>query len=245
MNSAQAKQILMRHPPSVTADPADRELTEALGLLKREPDLLQWWETQRKFDNDARAAFRDIPVPAGLARRIVAGQKVIPLKSWWQKPWALGIAAALALMLTGWFFWSDSAAQGEFSAFQIRMARSAVRDYRMDMQSADLTEIRQFLAARQFPADYTLNPKLQKLPGLGCGAIRWQDHAVSMVCFDRGQNQLLWLFVADAAAIHGAPSTAKPTFEALGKLTTASWVEDGKLYLLALQGERSELEAYF
>ncbi len=73
---------------------------------------------------------------------------------------------------------------------------------------------------------------LNKLQLTGAGLLRWRSNPVSMVCFNRGDNHMLFLFVMNRSALKDAP----PDIPRLGKvadLVTASWSQGDKTYLLA------------
>ena len=53
-----------------------------------------------------------------------------------------------------------------------------------------------------------------------------------MVCFDRGDRQMLFLFVLGRSALKDAPSTAAEMAK-VNKLMTQSWTQGDKTYLLA------------
>ena len=53
-----------------------------------------------------------------------------------------------------------------------------------------------------------------------------------MVCFDRGDRQMLYLFVMNRSAVQDPPS-ASPVVAKVSKLITASWTQGDKTYVLA------------
>ncbi len=239
----QAKEILSTRRPGSPAA-ADPELAEALRLVEREPDLRQWWEERQRFDAGVRAALQTIPVPPDLTGRILAGRPASALRLPASRRWVWALAAAAAFTFAAWLVWWSLPSGPQFPTYRNRMARVALREYRMDIQTNDLAAIQGFLARNQAPADYTLTPSMRALPGLGCGIVRWQNQPVSMVCFDRGQGQILWLFVAEDAAVAGAPRSRQPVFDSVGRLATAAWSDGRHLYLLAALGNRQLLEKY-
>lgn len=240
----QAKEILSTRQPG-QPETADAELAEALRLTERDSALRQWWEEHQRFDARVRAALQSIPVPPDLAGRIIAGRPAPTLRLPPPRRWLWGLAAAAAVVaFAAWLVWWSQPAGPQFPTFRIRMARNALREYRMDIQTNDLAAIQQFLAQNRAPAQYALKPAMQALPGLGCGVLRWQNQPVSMICFDRGQGQILWLFVAERGAVAGAPAGREPVFASVGRLSTAAWSEGELVYLLAAVGDRQLLEKF-
>jgi hypothetical protein len=112
------------------------------------------------------------------------------------------------------------------------MVRNAVHRYHMDIVTNDQQAIRQFMARSGAPSDYLLTPPLEKLKATGGGLIHWQGNPVSMVCFDRGDKQMVFLFVVNRSSLRDAPATSEEKTR-VSKLLTSSWTEGDKTYLLA------------
>src|SRR5204862_6863530 len=106
-----------------------------------------------------------------------------------------------------------------FAAFRNRVVRNAQRGYAMDITTTNLSEIRQYLAAHQAEADYVLPAPLEKLPGDGGAMLRWHNRKVSMICFDLGNHNDLYLFVAISSALNDAPAATEQLFTRIGTLT--------------------------
>jgi hypothetical protein len=189
-----------------------------------------------------RAAMASVPVPEGLKSRIVQAVPPRLKRVVWKQPMALAAAAALVLLGALGYFWQTR--DSEFQAFTTRMARFALRDYRMEIETSNTTEIRNYLARRNAPADYQLRPGMEKLPALGCGIVRWRNEPVSMICLDRGQKQVLWLFVADPKLVPGAPKGTRPVLRQVGNLAVVTWTDGQRLYLAGVRGGPDALKPY-
>src|SRR5688572_4798306 len=136
-----------------------------------------------------------MPIPADLRDQILARNKVITVPSW-RTPRAIAMAAALAFMATGMFFWTTAKLGGEdrtFAGFRSRMIGFALREYRMDIHTNSLPVVQKYLADQGAPAAFTLPPTLAQMPVKGGAALTWQGKPVSMVCFDR-LNTTLYMF---------------------------------------------------
>ena len=245
MNSRLAKEILLRYRPGPT-DASDPEFAEALEQAKRDPDLGSWFAQHQAFHNTIRDRFKQLPVPAGLKEDILAGYRPPLIPVWWQQPafQSLAAAAAIVLLIGVAFFWSQPREDRSFAAFQSRVVRNAQRGYVMDITTTNLGEIRQYLAAHEAPADYVLPAPLEKLPGDGGAVLRWHNKPVSMVCFDLGNHNGLFLFVAGRADLPDAPSASEPQFAKIGKLTAASWSTGDRTYVLAGPGDEQFVRRY-
>ena len=139
--------------------------------------------------------------------------------------------------------WLQPRTPDRFADFRLRMVNAALRQYRMDIVTNDMSQVRQFMAKRGAPADYTLAKGLERLQLTGGGFLKWRSNPVAMVCFDRGDKEMLYLFVMDGAATKDAPP-ARPLVTKVNKLTTASWSRDGKTYLLAGPDESEFIQKY-
>ena len=245
MDSRLAKEILLRCRPG-TAEASDPEFAEALEQAKRDPELGRWFAQHQSFHKTIRDRFRQLPVPAGLKEDILAGYRPAVIPFWWQQPAfrSLAAAAAIVLLIGVAFFWSQPREDRSFAAFQNRVVRNAQRGYVMDITTTHLGEIRQYLATQGALADYVLPALLEKLPGDGGAVLRWHNKPVSMVCFDLGNHNDLFLFVASRGDLPDAPSAAEPQFTKIGKLTAASWSTGDRTYVLAGPGDEQFVRGY-
>jgi hypothetical protein len=114
----------------------------------------------------------------------------------------------------------------------------------MEVVTNDMKQVRQFLANRKAPADYTLPPGLARLPVIGAGVLTWQGQEVSMVCLDSINRGTLFLFVLDRSTVK-EPPPREPEFTQIFEMMTASWTQDGKVYLLAGHGGMEELHRHW
>jgi hypothetical protein len=240
VNSREARQILICYRPT-DGVPEDPEVAEALAQVSQDDELGRWFAAQLAFHTAIRRRLREIPVPDNLKQRILAGSPSRRVVVAWPLPVWLAAAAVLMLSL-GLVLWR-SGARGEdsFAAYRLRMAKVALRDYKMDLWTNNLQQIREFLTQHKAQGDYTLTRGLQSLPGMGCAVLRWQDRPVSLVCFDLGGSRTLWLFVTARSSVTGGPPSAQPQFGRMGKLMTAGWTSGDKIYLLGAIGDQEEV----
>jgi hypothetical protein len=245
MNNAQAREILRRYRPGVGED-QDTEMSEALTQIKHDPELRSWFDQQQAFTAQVRHQLGRIEPPTYLRARILRGRRSLPVPAWWRRPGMLALAAGFALLICWAGFWLPHRAQNTLSLYRVRMAKVALREYdrNMDLVSTDLEQIRNYLRGHGAPADYELGPTLEKLPGMGCALLKWQNQPVSLVCFQLNAKNPLWLFVIDRNALPDAPATAEPEYAQVGKLATATWTRQGRTYLLACVGDPQQLKQY-
>lgn len=245
MNIQEARQILLLYRPG-TADAEDPQMHAAIELAGRDPELGRWFEEHCAFQEGMRAKFRQIEVPAQLRATLLSsnnGNKIVPMPVWYRQPAWLAAAAAIVLFIGLTGAWFALKTPDQFSQFRDRMVSTALREYRMDVVTNDMTQLRQFMAAGGAPADYAVTKGLAKLELTGGGLIHWQSHPVAMVCFNRGDNQMLFLFVMDRAAIKRMPSEA-PQVTTVHDLVTVSWSRGDKTYVLAGPPEAEFVKKY-
>lgn len=243
MTRDEAKEILLRHRPGLALDDAeDAEAAQALALARHDAELGDWLQRHGLFQESVRASLRRIAPPAGLKEAILNRQpappKIMPLRQWF----ALAAAACVALLVSFAVWRLQPREDTTFAGFRERMARNALRDYRMDLLTNDLAQIRAFLTEKNVQPGYQLTDALNRLPGYGCAALRWQNKPVAMICFDLGGGKPLYLFVADTADVPAIPATT--TVSPVHRLNTASWVRDGKVYVLAGEVPEAELRGF-
>lgn len=231
MTPQQAKEILLLYRPG--AQGADEpEMTEALALAAQDSELGAWFAKHRAFQEAVRARLRSAPVPAGLRDQLLASRKVIRPAFWQRQSVWLAAAACLVLVLGLAVSLLQQPAPDRFADFRVRMVRTVLREYRMDVVTNDMTQVRRFLAEQGAPADYDLPAGLARLSLTGAGRLQWRGHAVSMVCFERADHEMIYLFVLPENAARTTPDHTLEV-EHVNKLATVSWTRGNKTYLLA------------
>ncbi|MGZ5569420.1 MAG: hypothetical protein ACXWKG_20595, partial [Limisphaerales bacterium] len=103
-------------------------------------------------------------------------------------------------------------------------------------------QLRHWMEARRAPADFDVPKGLAQLKLTGGGVLHWHNHPVSMACFDRGDKQMLFLFIMEKNALADPPSA--PQSEKVKKLATVSWTQGDNTYLLAGPGDMESLRKY-
>lgn len=245
MNSQEAKRILAAYRPG-SSDTDDPQVAAALEQVARDPALKDWFERQVAFHNAMRESFNQIPVPADLPTRLCKPSKITILETWAQRPIVWAAAAGIILLITFSALWWPRSSADSFAIFETRMVQAALRQYRMDLVTNDMAQIRQFLGRSRAPADYELRGTLAELNPVGAGLLTWKDQRVSMVCLDSGERDrtnVLYLFIVDHSAVT-RPPPAIPVFRKVNKLMTACWTQGQKAYLLAAPLGIEELRRY-
>lgn len=230
MTRDEAKKILLLHCPG-REQPEDLETIAALEQARTDPELQNWFTEHCAFQEAMRSKFQALPVPADLGKRIAEGTVLAGPRSWWT---VRGLPAAAAVLIFAGLlaFWAHPRRQDRFEDFRERMVGSIVREYRMEITTRDMTEVRSFLRKNGAPANYSITPGLARIATAGAGHLGWHGHPVSMVCFQADPNEMVFLFVMDGASVRGAPPRA-PVVSQISRFATAAWSVDDQIYLLA------------
>jgi hypothetical protein len=246
VNSAEAREILLLYRPG-TADAAEPQMAEALGLARQEPELGRWFEQHRAFQKAMRAGFRQIEVPAHLKASLLiqkpAQRTFLTPQVWWRRPVWLTSAAAVVLLLGLAGAWLRPRTPDRFANYQSRVVGAAQLAYRMDVVTNDMQQVRQFLASRGAPADYNLTRGLEHLQLTGGGRLTWRSNPVTMVCFDRGDKQMLFLFVMKRSAVKDPPPKT-PQLAKVRQMLAARWTQGDNTYVLAGPDEADFIKKY-
>ena len=253
MNAAEAKNILLLYRPG-TADADDPQIAAALAFAKTDPQLARWLEEHCARQEALRAKFREIIAPAGLREQIISEHAVLDRMILRRKNVAVASLAVAAIFISlgvlAWMWLPRHPDHNTFANYKNQMVYFAEAGYSMNLTTNQLPAIRDYFAKNSAPADYSLPAPLAKTAVAGCTIQNWNGKSVSMICFRTGkplpQNQAgdLWLFVADRAAVKNAPDSTAPRFFQADKIAEAIWTRDGKLYLLATEGDEQTLRKY-
>ncbi len=243
MTIREAKDILLLHRPG-RGDESDPQVAQALELARREPELQQWLEENCAFHEAFGTQLRSVPVPRDLKADILLGPKIVRGPAhWWNRTVPIAAAATIILCATIAFMWTNSRRPSDFARFRSRMVGIVLREYRMDLVTNDMRQIRAYLAAKNAPSDYIVPPKLDSLSLTGAGVLHWQGKPVSMVCFDRGAKDMVFLFVSDRKNL-GDPPLSPAQMAPVKGLATAAWSSGDKVYMLAASGDQGALQTY-
>ena len=251
MNRREAKEILSLYRPG-TADVNDPAFTEALPVCENDAALKIWFKAHCESYHALRARFKQIPVPEGLKEQIVAERKIQTGTS--RRPTLFIYAAIAAVLLLTVIFaprWHRLGEDASLPAFRNWTVSTGLRLYRMDLETHDLTQIRNFLEAHKAESDYVVPDALQKnAQATGCALLAWHGQRVSMICFHSGkplgpgETSDLFLFVTDSATVAETPTGKIPSMAHVSRASTACWKKDGKVYLLVAAGDESFIRRF-
>jgi hypothetical protein len=179
-----------------------------------------------------RSKLKQAPVPDDLLGKTLHYRHSV----WWKHTW-LKLAACLLVLASITMFWlSREPRRATFEDYRRTMA-GVVTKYRMSLETGDPDRVRIFLANNQAPADYVLPASITRQRLLGCATLSWDGNPVSLLCFRHQSGSELWLFVTHRGELKGGPRSLKPVFAQANQMNTASWLDNGSLYLLATRGD--------
>ncbi len=231
MNREEAKAILEMFRPG-GADMADPKFTEALRLTEQDPELGRWFKDQRRFDLKMAAAIQTaVTVPDDLRASLLAPAKIVRPLRWqdWRAPAA--VAAGFAVMAAAASLWL-APEPPKFATFRESLVTEAWDgNVHLELETSDASAIRQWLAAKNLPADIALPAGLRDARLLGCRIVEADGARVPMLCLVDGTRHL-HLFVIDGLELAQPPPHNVPDFEKCGNWKTASWRDGGTTYVL-------------
>lgn len=242
MNEQQARLILQAYRPGVDRD--DPEVAAALQEATRNPELARWFAEEQAFDRAIAAHLESVPAPFGLKTRILA--QVAPAAASRQWSWVIklaGVAALLFLLTQVVGLFRPAASELRVSNYAREMISFIRLGGALDMESHNLGQIKDWLSKKEASPQF-VPPRLAALQPLGCRLLSFRGQTVTLICFQRDNDRVAHLFVVNRAAMPQMKSGAPPIFTAVGDWTTASWVENNRVYMIAVQGSRAAVQQY-
>lgn len=240
MDETQTRLILQAYRPGETAD---SQMSEALSAVTNDPELGRWFAEEQAFDRAIAAHLAAVPAPFGLKTRIVA-QTRAPQRGG-KARWTFGFAALAALIFLvaeGIALWRGPASPSP-TDYAAEMASFIQLEPALQMESGNLGKIKSWLAAKDAPP-MTVPSRLAALEPVGCRILSFRGHSVTLICFHHERKRLAHLFVVDRAAMPKMKPGQQPIFDNENGWMTATWAEGSCVYMIAMQGGRTELEQY-
>ena len=256
MNHGQAKQILLIYRPG-TSDADDPEIAEALALVRGDAELSRWFDEHCARQTALREKFRQIAPPLGLKEQIISEHRA-RTKAVSRRAGVMAVAAVAAVLvllaLFAFHYWPQKSElphsrPNTLANYQREMMTIALNSYAMTAMT-NLDQVHSWLAQKQAPSDYDLPTGLKSAAVTGCAVEPFRSAKASLICFRKGntlppgQSGDLWLFVIDQTAVQDVPSTATPQFIPVNGVMTATWTQNGKLYLLATKGDEQTVQKF-
>ena len=225
----------------------DARLEEAMRKTEADPELARWWNEEQELDRIIASKLAVTHVPAGLRERVSSKVEIRPhtIRPIWSRGILLAAASivALAVLFSSWRGpFQPAASMADYRDEMVSFIKVAPN---LELESSELTRLKDFLANAGAPASFTVPKRLQQYEPLGCRVLRFRGHDVSLVCFKLGGDKLAHLFVTNAQTVQTAGRVSDPVYEAEKEgWMTATWTEGDQAYLLTVKGDRAALEKF-
>jgi hypothetical protein len=260
MTPEEAKKILALYRPG-SADQDDPDFAEALDMAdpgrprggrpsQIDPELSQWFREHCAAYLSVRGKFLDVQTPPAFKDQILAEYKSHMTPGLSRRVLFAGVAGLLTIAACLTLFFVRRA-QHEFAVVRQQIVGKALGAYSLDVQTNDMAVIDAYLAGHYAPVGSTLPAKLKTAEPVGCAVIDCHGLPVTMLCFksgeplDVGRVANLWLFVANENDVVHAPQSESRTIAQEEIMATATWSQNGKLYVLGVIGDQNALQKYF
>lgn len=236
MTNDEAKFILQAYRPN-GSDAADPQMAAALAQAKTDPALGAWFAREQAHAAAVAAKLGAIVPPAGLREAILAGarasQPATPRRANWRRPVWLAVAAAIAVLAGLGLWWRAPAGGATLEEFALN---TVAHGFRLQKHSADVGELKTWLAAQHGPLPEALPAEFAQLRALGCRTLRYRERDVSLVCFERDGREF-HVFVARRADLPGEAAPLAPRFREDGKLVAAAWSDAERHYVVVTDAD--------
>src|SRR5262245_39698896 len=230
MNRDEAQYVLRSyHLNGLDAD--DPQFQAALEMLKRDPELREWFSAEQVLDQKLSDAFRTFAVPPALKRELLAARKIVPQGGWWRRTaWISVAAASLALLGVLSVLLSRAVQKRPFAEIHSYIVETAAKLDHLDIRTGDLARVREWLRDHGAPDDFVIPGQLNGKSSVGCRVFSWKGQNISLVCFEIGNNKVAHLFVVDRSVLTSCPDGSVPQIEADGNgMATAAWSDSKRI----------------
>lgn len=235
MDEQGAKYILNAgHPRG--QDAGQEAFREAMDLAGKDPEVSGWVNRQQRLTDSLRTKLNEVPVPAGLKDRILAGAAVSRTPRHWSRSSLLMMAAAFVVLLfvLAWqFFPRSSSGEKSFAGLRQDMAEFLSGYFGLELQSNQLGKLQSHLATEHQFVRYTVPRQLAGKTSVGCRVIDWHGSHVALICFTVNR-ELVHLMVLPKDELLELPDGIHPVQQ--GEWATTGWQDDNNVYLVATRG---------
>lgn len=242
MNREEAQFILHAYRAS-GEDAADSQFTDALALVRTDPELAHWFAREQALDAAIAERIRSVLPPPELTNQLLLARKVIRPRPWWRKPVSLAAAASLVLLISAASLWFlRRSGETELASFRATMIEAYLdMSKHIDVMGLDADELKRWLTEHGGDPRFALPPNLADKGIIGCKVLEWHGHRVTLLCLKFGGKHVD-VFVANASDLPRVSLGPAPRFGSERGLTTAAWRRDGKIYFLAGNIPESDLK---
>lgn len=228
-------------------DEDDPKFIEAIMQMKRNPELLKWFDEKQRFDKEYSQAIQNFRAPEELKQSLISqyeNNNTSKIKSRIKTSWIWAAAACLMILL-GLMSFNSYVIYREYkveniSDFRNAMAYLASGYCSLDFFNDDALLIENWLHAAGAPVPEALPDTFNTLNTVGCKKIKWNGKIATLLCFHTSDNKIVYLIQLPKQHL---PSSMLAEFRKPQKyydLQTIGWYTDQFAYLLV--GESSEIK---
>jgi hypothetical protein len=196
MDNATAKNMLSAYR-SNGADSTDPVFKVALDQCANDPDLRDWFDGERDFDQRMVRSLAEIRPPANGKEEVLSTASLnMRKKPLYMPRWSLWVLPLAAMLVIGLFLFSafrPDPVVWEPGEFNLASLVSGL--HHLDFQSKSVVELKQFLEDRGAPTPDSLPELLASALGHGCTILEdGKGNQISLMCF-RMENQYVHVYV--------------------------------------------------
>ncbi|HWL17723.1 MAG TPA: hypothetical protein VNR00_19085 [Opitutus sp.] len=242
MSNHEAKFLLHAYRPS-GRDANDPAMADALAQAQNDPALRAWFQRQQAHDVAVSEKLIALAPPAGLRDAILAGARAgsnaRQARPNWKRSILFAIAASIALVLsvTAWWWFAPTPGQ-TLDQFAVNYVSHG---FRLEKRDADVEVLKTWLAQQGGPMPRSIPAELERLQALGCRTVKFDEHSVSLVCFERGGKEY-HVFVARRDELPADRSPRGPAMFVSHNHVVASWSDPKNYYVLVTDASREAVE---
>ena len=247
MTITEAKSILHGYRPD-GADADDPHFAAALEMVRRDPELGEWFAQQQAFDSDMTADYDAVAAPAGLREDILKAaakaQRKTSYQSWWRRRLMIrtAMAASIALLLTLSLTLRPKpklqAANSPLADFVIEDAQHPKTHGGHGDETAELNRTLKLPTTKlgaPLPLDYDILHKT------GCRTVHVEGRDVLEVCFKRN-GVGMHCYIARQEDFPTLTAPTKPEVTDKPIASVASWSDQKNLYIVVTAPDHAALE---
>lgn len=242
MKREEAKYILRSYRAS-GQDADDPQFREALETVSKDATLQAWFSAEQELDELIADKVQSFPIAPNLKEQVLAARAIKETNPWSRHPGVILKIAAVFCVIAGVCFFGAlthrSLAVNEFKSF---VADAAATLDHLDLQTNNVAAARNWLAVHHAPDEFILPARLNGKPSLGCRVFKWHDKPVSLVCFEIENRKVAHMFVMDRSGFDNRLPNGQVSFETIRGITTASWNDERRIYVVATRDGESELK---
>jgi len=232
MSRDQAKEILSAFRPG-TEDERDPVFIEAMQVAEHDAELAAWLAERQAFDTAVKHRLAASPLPTGLFEQIRIGATRRQTDARHKRQRLMALAACLVLFLTlgGLWMYHRNFQTTQFAACRSDIIRFLQQFPRLDLETANLAQARQWLADTRHLQQVQFPAGLTRFPTIGCRTLEWRGHRLGLICF-MVDGEVVHFIVIPRSSIPDGPPASEPQFARVAGETTVAWSRGELTYLV-------------